>query len=123
MVLETKELPPKLNSCCLIDVSKEPNDQALFNSRITNLIPSHIDNFHAINNILIYEIPYPFVNCFDEVNWAKIDKKKLNQHALDDTLGNFNYSTKRKKISLPNTQFEFDLVISRLEIIEFRFSF
>lgn len=123
MVLETKELPPKLNHCCLIDVSKEPNDQAFFKSRITNLIPSHIDNFHAINIILLYEIPYPFVNSFEEVDWAKIDKKRLNQHVIDDTLGNFNSSTKRKKISLLNTQFEFDIVISRLEIIEFRFAF
>lgn len=80
----------------------------------------HNDSFIAINITCPYENPYPYINGIEEDYRPIIDKLRLNQHALYNTLDNFNSSSQRNKSSHSSTQFGFDLVTTSLKIVNFR---
>lgn len=71
----------------------------------TKFMSSHYDNLPTINITCPYEIPYPFINDNEETDRQRIDKKIVNQHTLDDIFDKLNSSDKKKKRSLPNTQY------------------
>lgn len=63
----------------------------------TNLMPSRNDNFPTINITYIYEISYPFINGIEENDRSRIDKGRVNQHVLYDSLDYFNSSKKERR--------------------------